>query len=133
MSGVQARTRDAGRGTRDVVCEADDGLDEGLWLFEIRIVARGGNEPELGAWNGLRIDPTVVGRHDAIVLTPDDQGRYVDPRQSPTQLRVVHEGLPGEQGSRLAVTQQGDQLLLGRTTQPGQLHLLTAGVGIVPG
>src|SRR5438477_13167658 len=88
---------------RPVACEPDHVPRYGLGLLHVREMARVGDLLEFGAGDGRAVILAVGDRREAVVRAPQEQRWDPDAVQAPSQLRVVHVGIPREERGRLAV------------------------------
>jgi len=75
---------------------------------------------EFGVWDQAAVRAAVIGRHDPVALTPQQQGRHVDPAEPTRQLRIVHVGVPGVEAQRLAIAGIGDESLVRHRVEIGR-------------
>src|ERR1700722_19436061 len=92
--------------------EADDFLGEFLRLLELRLVAGLGDGDDPRARDELGVGLEILLRDDAVRGAAQQGRRPVDGMQPVLQLRIVHEGLPGDERQCLPVARDGQQLLV---------------------
>src|SRR5205807_9479046 len=80
-----------------------DALRELMWLRHLEAVAGAVADFEPRPRGRLRVALAALQGHDAIVATPDDQGRRGDAAEQVRQRGVVHVGLPRDAERHLAI------------------------------
>src|SRR5215472_19013838 len=99
-------------------------IGDGLGPLDVREVPRVLDCRETRAGNGLAIGgPVVAGCHEAIVRAPQDERRYADAAQAPSELRVVEVGLPRIERGGLAIAGDDGELIV------GELRAVEGGAG----
>ena len=89
--------------------EAVERCQECLWLFLKGRVSGPGNHNEPSIGDAIAIGLAEPRRHKSVMLTPDQQCRYIDPAQ-PFRKRGIDEIRIGETYDRAAVADQNARI-----------------------